>query len=146
MLNSTALPTPPPQSTTSSPFGMVDGAPVAPITTTGSPGLSAATSRDADPISSTIKDRRPRSPSPHAPGGGGLLAGEEAEWPAAAQAAGEEATRAGRRGCPCGGTGGAILDRERAGPRVGGVGSEWPRRPLPRGGVGAGPRRDADRP
>ena len=39
---STALPRPPPASTTVSPVGISVGVPVGPMTTTGSPGFSAA--------------------------------------------------------------------------------------------------------
>ena len=65
--NSTALPRPPPASTTVSPGSISVGAPVGPISTTGSPGFSVAHRSDEPPISSTIVDTSPRSRSTQAP-------------------------------------------------------------------------------
>ena len=57
---STALPRPPPASSTVSPSGISVGVPVGPMTTTGSPGFSSAQSRELPPISSTISESKPR--------------------------------------------------------------------------------------
>ena len=63
----TALPKPPPASSTGSFFGMSVGVPVGPMTTTGSPGLKAAHSRDEVPISRTMRLKSPASGSVQAP-------------------------------------------------------------------------------
>ena len=65
--NSTALPRPPPTSTTVSPPAISVGVPVGPISTTGSPGFSSAQRSDEPPISSTIVETRPCSRSTQAP-------------------------------------------------------------------------------
>ncbi len=67
MEKSTALPRPPPASSTVSLWAISVGAPVGPMSTTGSPGFSAAHSRDEEPISSTMVPSRPFSLSTHAP-------------------------------------------------------------------------------
>ena len=64
---STAFPSPPPHSTTVSFSGRWVGAPVGPMTTTGSPSFSKAQSRLETPISRAIIERRPFSLSTHAP-------------------------------------------------------------------------------
>jgi hypothetical protein len=67
MENKTALPRPPPASSTVSPDGVSVGVPVGPIRITGSFGFSQAQRSDEPPISSTISPTRPCSRSVQAP-------------------------------------------------------------------------------
>ena len=67
MLNSTALPSPPPTSATVVSGWISVGVPVGPISTTGSPGFSMAQRSELPPISSAITEIRPRSGSVQAP-------------------------------------------------------------------------------
>ena len=59
MENSTALPSPPPTSSTVSFAGVSVGVPVGPIRITGSPGFSSAHRSDDPPISSTMVESNP---------------------------------------------------------------------------------------
>ena len=65
--NSTALPSPPPSSSTFDFSGISVGAPVGPITTTGSPFFRYAHSRLDTPSSSAMSDSSPFSLSTQAP-------------------------------------------------------------------------------
>ena len=67
MENSTALPSPPPASSTVSFGGVSLGVPVGPIRITGSPGFSSAQRSDDPPISRTMVESSPFSRSTDAP-------------------------------------------------------------------------------
>ena len=67
MLNSTALPRPPPTSATVVLAWISVGVPVGPISTTASPGFSVAHRSELPPISSAITETRPCAGSVQAP-------------------------------------------------------------------------------
>ena len=67
MEKSTALPRPPPASSTVSPAGVSVGVPVGPMRITGSPGFSSMQRSEEPPISSTMVPTSPLSGSVQAP-------------------------------------------------------------------------------